>query len=57
MNHLADTLTGPPGEESYEPPALVPIGNLHDLLAQGGSAQCDGADNLTPGVGTDNLCL
>jgi hypothetical protein len=30
----------PDGQPSYEPPRLTPIGNLHDLLAGGGS-QCD----------------
>jgi hypothetical protein len=28
-------------ESSYEPPRLTAIGNLHDLLAGGGSLGCD----------------
>jgi hypothetical protein len=27
---------------SYEPPRLVPLGNLKDILAGGGSNECDG---------------
>lgn len=27
--------------EGYEPPRMVPFGNLHDLLAGGGATQCD----------------
>jgi hypothetical protein len=26
---------------SYEPPRLIPLGNLNDLLAGGGSKDCD----------------
>lgn len=40
----------------YEAPILVQIGNLHDLLATGGSANCDQGD-LNNGTGIDNLCL
>jgi hypothetical protein len=40
------------GASGYEPPVLVPLGNLHDLLAAGGTANCDGSGDLTPGVGT-----
>jgi hypothetical protein len=33
----------PPSTEqpAYEPPSLVPIGNLNDLLASTGGSQCD----------------
>jgi hypothetical protein len=41
---------------AYEPPRLVPIGSLHDLLAGGGTQNCDqGAPD--PSNGSDNLCL
>ena len=36
---------------SYEPPELVPIGNLHDLLGSTTGSQCD-APTLV-GTGTD----
>jgi len=39
-------------DRGYEAPALVPLGNLHDLLAAGGSNNCDGAEQA-PGSGTD----
>ena len=29
------------GHAPYEAPRIVPLGNLHDLLAGGGSLQCD----------------
>ena len=29
--------------DQYETPRLVPVGNLRDLLAGGGSQPCDGA--------------
>jgi len=35
----------------YEAPVLLRLGNLHDLLAAGGSNNCDGTDPQ-PGGGT-----
>jgi hypothetical protein len=40
----------------YESPRLVLIGNLHTLLAGGGTQNCD-AGALDPSNGSDNACL
>jgi hypothetical protein len=43
-----------PAKRDYEPPQLVALGNLRDLLAGGGSHACDGS---IPQLGTnDTLC-
>ena len=53
MSSLANmTDVDPVNGCGYEAPVLVPLGNLHDLLAAGGSNNCDGTDQA-PGSGTD----
>jgi hypothetical protein len=47
-----ETDPGAMAGRDYEAPVLVPLGNLHDLLAAGGSNNCDGTDQA-PGSGTD----
>lgn len=39
----------------YEPPKLVPVGNLHDLLAGATGPLCD-QTNLTGAAVDDNTC-
>jgi hypothetical protein len=38
------------GKIAYEAPALVPVGNLYDLLAGGGSQGCDNGCLGDPGT-------
>jgi hypothetical protein len=40
---------------SYEPPKLVPVGNLHDLLAGATGPLCD-QTNLTGAQTDDGTC-
>jgi hypothetical protein len=40
---------------SYEPPKLIPVGNLHDLLAGATGPQCD-QTHLTGANVDDNTC-
>jgi hypothetical protein len=40
----------------YEPPRLVPIGNVHDLLAGDGGTQCDQIDGKSTGHDDPSLC-
>jgi hypothetical protein len=44
------TAGGLESERRYERPVLTPVGNLHDLLAQGGSQNAD------PGGPSGPLC-
>jgi hypothetical protein len=38
----------------YDPPIVVPLGNLRDLVALGGTANCDGID-IEPDAGTSEM--
>jgi len=40
------------GGDSYEAPEVFPIGHLHDLLAGGGTQNCD-AGSLEPNNGSE----
>jgi hypothetical protein len=42
---------GREADGGYEAPALVALGNLHDLLAGEGGTRCDGNGDLTDGNG------
>jgi hypothetical protein len=55
MSEKADSLDALPAigpAAAYEPPRLIPIGRLSDLLAGGGSLFCDG-NQIATGTGTD----
>jgi hypothetical protein len=43
------------GKVSYEPPVLVAVGNLHDLLAGGGSLGCDNGCIGDPNGGNEAI--
>lgn len=57
-SRVAETISGVERSKpavAYEPPALVPMGNLHDLLAGQGGTQNDClTGNNTTGDGTPN---
>lgn len=41
---------------SYEPPMLVPLGNVRDLLAGDGGTPCDQMDGRSTGHDDPGLC-
>jgi hypothetical protein len=49
---------GEPGAEAgYEPPSLVPIGNLSDLLAGNSDSGCDSGISQTQGPMPRGSCV
>jgi hypothetical protein len=56
LNAGREAPVGVPETIAYEPPTVTPLGNVHELLAGGGSNDFDVVDECAAGAGPLTSC-